>query len=96
MKQQTAEWVVDLSNPNADKITSDSTTNVSISNKQSMTAVEWLYNLSKQRELDKFDLEQAKQMEKEQIIKAYCDGFWQGSGGNIILSEEYYNETFNK
>ena len=33
------------------------------------TAVEWLYELSKKRELDKFDLEQAKEMEKEQINK---------------------------
>ena len=38
------------------------------------TAVEWLYNLSKQRELDKFDLEQAKVIEKEQTDKAYHDG----------------------
>jgi hypothetical protein len=29
------------------------------------TAVEWLYKLSKKRELDKFDLQQAKEMEKE-------------------------------
>ena len=32
------------------------------------TAVEWLHKLSKQRELDKFDWEQAKEMEKEQIV----------------------------
>jgi hypothetical protein len=32
------------------------------------TAVEWLYELSKKRELDKFDLQQAKEMEKEQMI----------------------------
>jgi hypothetical protein len=29
------------------------------------TAVEWLHKLSKQRELDKFDWEQAKEMEKQ-------------------------------
>ena len=41
------------------------------------TAVEWLYNLSKQREVDKFDLIQAKQMEKEQInvTEDTSDGF---------------------
>ena len=33
------------------------------------TAVEWLYGKSKLRELDKFDLEQAKEMEKEQSLK---------------------------
>jgi len=47
------------------------------------TAVEWLFKLSKERELDKFDLEEAKEefyiqamaMEKEQIIKAVLDGY---------------------
>ena len=34
------------------------------------TAVEWLHYVSKQRELDKFDWEQAKEMEKEQILAA--------------------------
>lgn len=38
------------------------------------TAVEWLWNLSKKRELDMFDLEQAKAIEKEQTDKAYYDG----------------------
>lgn len=31
------------------------------------TAVEWIHELSKQRELDKFDWEQAKEMEKEKL-----------------------------
>lgn len=34
--------------------------------------------------------------EKEQIINAYCDGFKQGSEGDRIMSEEYYNETYNQ
>jgi hypothetical protein len=63
-----------------------------------MTAVEWLieqcpriktivaYNI----------LEQTKAIEKEQIIEAYCDGFKQGSEGNRILSEEYYDQTYTK
>ena len=38
---------------------------------------------------------QLLEKEKEQIIEAYCDGFWKGSQGNRILSEEYYNETYN-
>ena len=33
--------------------------------KNKQTATEWLYELSKQRELDLFDLEKAKEMEKE-------------------------------
>jgi hypothetical protein len=60
------------------------------------TAVEWLHQIFKQREPDKFDWEQAKAMEKEQIIEAYCDGFKQGSEGNRILSEEYYDQTYTK
>jgi hypothetical protein len=34
------------------------------------TAVEWLHEIAKQREPDKFDWEQAKQMEKQQIVDA--------------------------
>ena len=34
--------------------------------------------------------------EKEQIIEAYCDGFVQGSEGDRIMSEEYYNQNYNK
>jgi hypothetical protein len=51
-------------------------------------------------------LEQAKSMEKEQIINAYGDGQENGiecnkklSNGddcNIITALEYYNETYNK
>ena len=47
-------------------------------------AVEWLHYVSKQRELDKFDWEQAKEMEKQQgytydeirtiAYNAYCLG----------------------
>lgn len=33
------------------------------------TAVEWLYEISKEREIDKFDLEKAKEMEKWQRMK---------------------------
>ena len=61
-----------------------------------MTAVEWL---SEQLKIDKNPitysiLEQAKEMEKQQIIDAYnenenymCDG---------TEGEQYYNEKFNK
>lgn len=55
------------------------------------TAVEWLYELSKKRELDKFDLQQAKEMEKEQIVNAYNDCEWTGDHED---GEQYYNETF--
>lgn len=38
------------------------------------TAVEWLYHLSKKRELDIFDLEQAKKLELAQRIDDYNSG----------------------
>jgi hypothetical protein len=57
------------------------------------TAVEWLYKLSKQRELDKFDLEQAKVMEKEQMKDIYMQHVLRPFRFNF---EEYYNETYNK
>jgi hypothetical protein len=63
------------------------------------TAVEWLYELSKKRELDKFDLEQAKEMEKEQIIDAFGVGC-QVESTRLIgyhgMAEQYYNETFKQ
>ena len=60
-----------------------------------MTAVEWLEKeLKRVYESDYFNrlLEQAKQMEKEQIIEAYDKGeFNQGCNND---AEQYYNETF--
>jgi hypothetical protein len=56
------------------------------------TAVEWLWNLSKQRELDKFDLEQAKAMEKEQRIKDYNAGYNDAQCNHINDAENYVNE----
>jgi hypothetical protein len=63
------------------------------------TAVEWLYKLSKQRELDKFDLEQAKAMEKEQIIDAFIDGeggYNPDNGNTERMAKDYYNKIYNK
>ena len=57
------------------------------------TAVEWLHYVSKQRELDKFDWEQAKEMEKEQIIDAYQQAE-KDNGKDFLNGDLYYNETF--
>jgi hypothetical protein len=63
-----------------------------------MTAVEWLEQqlFNKRGKFNKSDIDQAKEMEKEQIIDCYdfvsskictqCDDFKTG--------DEYYNETF--
>jgi len=61
------------------------------------TAVEWLYKLSKKRELDKFDLQQAIEMEKEQIIDARIDGDTYSTAIKEIrteYAEQYYKETY--
>lgn len=64
-----------------------------------MTSVEWLYNLSKTRELDLFDLEKAEKMRKKEIIAAanltkeqrwYDDKLYNNCG------EQYYSKTYNK
>ena len=57
------------------------------------TAVEWLHEIAKQREPDKFDWEQAKQIEKQQIIDA-----WIATDNELqrLAAEQYYNETYGK
>ena len=59
------------------------------------TAVEWLFdnlNISGGSE-DMKALQQAKAMEKEQIIDAYYQG--DADSDNIhVDAEQYYNETF--
>ena len=57
------------------------------------TAVEWLYKLSKKRELDKVDLQQAQEMEKKQIIDAFKHGELPAFFVNLN-AEEYYKETY--
>jgi len=60
------------------------------------TAVEWLYEtLWKQTDfsLPNNILEQAKEMEKQQIVEAWKDGMkW--DNGYFGTFEQYYNETF--
>ena len=73
-----------------------------------MTAVEWLVEqLNSKYNNDDFiithinEIEQAKEMEKQQIIDAHLNGqaeFDTGPYRSEIIkhSEQYYNETFNK
>jgi hypothetical protein len=58
------------------------------------TAVEWLISQQKHNKFyDIETIEQAKQMEKEQIINAYYQG--DADSDNIhVDAEQYYNETF--
>jgi hypothetical protein len=59
-----------------------------------MNSIEWLYKLSKERELDKFDLEQAQAMHEKEIIEAWEMGRF--NIDDIGSGEEYYNETYKK
>ncbi len=64
-----------------------------------MTAVEWLIDqLFKLRypTLNQIEImEQAKEMEKQQIIDAYEDGY-SDSDNTFKLNEQYYNDKFKK
>jgi hypothetical protein len=56
------------------------------------TAVEWLAeHLCNEMNFDYWKaVDQAKEMEREQIIEAYCNG------DDNISAEQYYNETFKQ
>ena len=65
-----------------------------------ITAVEWLVEQCKMLCLDEFktifkkEIEQAKAMEKKQIIDAYEDAYMSGYRDNGNDGINYYNQTF--
>ena len=68
------------------------------------TAVEWLESIIKHCErfgtnIEKKDIEQAKEMEKEYLIDAFCNGDnsdCTSEQNSKEFAESYYNETFKK
>jgi hypothetical protein len=98
MAQGKAMQIVDMSNPNADKIISASTTNAVISNKQSMTAVEWLVDNLPERFKNAIintcieEIKQANRMEKEQMI---CFHNWMMKNDTPENAERYFHYTDN-
>jgi len=62
------------------------------------TAIEWLYDrfLFAGYAVPSEWKEQAKQMEKEQIMKAVYDSMGTNFDPNWGRAEMYYNETYNK
>ena len=64
-----------------------------------MTAVEWFYQRILAKDIKEV-FEQAKEMEKEQIIKALERGFDEGckfpEDMSLNDAEQYYNETYKK
>jgi hypothetical protein len=60
------------------------------------TAVEFLVErLSENGILHSSDIAQAKEMEKEQIMKAVFDSMGTNLDPNMGRAEQYYNETYN-
>ncbi len=67
------------------------------------TAIEWLIEQLQApcRGIPSHIIEQAKQMEKEQLVKAWDDGdyayfYSKETGRDFDNGEQYYNETYNK
>jgi hypothetical protein len=66
------------------------------------TAVEWLIKIYLQtNKIDNFDIEQAKAMEKQQIMDDFQEGKWDwhaklNEGKESKDPAEYYNETYGK
>jgi len=64
------------------------------------TAVEWLFlminNPNKDQKFANKLLDKAKEMEKQQIIDAYEQGFFDERNGKSPDEEQYYNKTFKK
>jgi hypothetical protein len=74
-----------------------------INKSKPITAVEWFNQQLVDRQNGKGDsrswneiLQQAKAMEKEQIIESRNNGIVNTLKGYSISNEEYYNETYNK
>jgi hypothetical protein len=68
------------------------------------TASEWLYERLERMiprsalyDIDKREyFKQAKEMEKQQIIEAYQQGFNNAYFSNPLNKEQYYNEVYGK
>jgi hypothetical protein len=76
-----------------------------INNNKQQTAVDWLVEQLKSRydiDIERLSVtDKAKEMEKEQIIEACQQGFYDGldlakiKKSKFKSSEQYYNETYN-
>jgi hypothetical protein len=66
-----------------------------------LTAVEWLEKKLIEAGLifevgEAIEVQQAKEMEKQQIIDAYQQGFNNAYFSNPLSKEQYYKQKFNK
>jgi hypothetical protein len=61
------------------------------------TAVEWLVErLAENGIIHSSDISKAKELEKQQIMKAVFDSMGTNMDPNLGRAEQYYNETYNK
>jgi hypothetical protein len=70
-----------------------------MTNNKQQTAVEWLQSIELERDLTLADWKQAKEMEKEQIAKAFDDGdynyhYSRKTGNDFEDGKEYYQEVY--
>ena len=75
-------------------ILKNNTTTKPLNQNRMKTAVEWLEEQIKWRTDITDIIEQAKEMEKEQIMDAYLQGQYDGDTMRDTDAEQYYNETF--
>jgi hypothetical protein len=61
------------------------------------TAIEWLVErLAENGIIHSSDISKAKELEKQQIMKAVFDSMGTNIDPNLGRAELYYNETYNK
>ena len=61
------------------------------------TAVEWLVErLAENGIIHSSDISKAKELEKQQIMKAVFDSMGTNIDPNMGRAEQYYNENYNK
>jgi hypothetical protein len=70
-----------------------------MTNNKQQTAVEWLQSIELERDLTLADWKQAKEMEKQQIAKAFDDGdynyhYSRKTGNDFEDGQEYFNEIY--
>ena len=70
-----------------------------MTNNKQQTAVEWLQSIELERDLTLADWKQAKEMEKQQIAKAFDDGdynyhYSRKTGNDFEDGKEYFNEIY--
>ncbi len=74
------------------------TTMKNLNQNKMKTAVEWLYEQMPIKIKPHYlkQLEKAKEMEKQQIMKAVYESMGTNIDPNLGRAEQYYNETYNK